>query len=254
MKTRESGMPDEQTWDSFFDPSLILTKLGLTAACRNVIEFGCGYGTFTIPAARIISGTLYAIDIDAEMIAATKKKADTAGLHNVKVRLRDFAAEGTGLAPASADYVMLFNILHAEQPMILLEDAYRVLSLGGKVGIVHWNHDPSTPRGPSMSIRPRPEQCAAWAEQAGFQRLPSGVIGLPPYHYGMVLKKAGGDCRRQKGRSYTMEPVKAGQILCCNNCGVELKVVKDCDSTCVCNIICYDQPMRLKKDPDDDAC
>jgi hypothetical protein len=48
-----------------------------------------------------------------------------------------------------------------------------------------------------------------------------------------------------------MEPVKTGQILCCDNCGVELKVVKDCDSTCVCNIICCDQPMRLKEDWDD---
>ncbi|HUV62717.1 MAG TPA: hypothetical protein VMW24_02405 [Sedimentisphaerales bacterium] len=51
-----------------------------------------------------------------------------------------------------------------------------------------------------------------------------------------------------------MEPVKMGQILCCETCGVELKVIKDCDSTCVCNIICCDQPMRLKEDPDDDAC
>ena len=45
-----------------------------------------------------------------------------------------------------------------------------------------------------------------------------------------------------------MEPVKNGQILCCDNCGVELKVIKDCDSSCVCNIICCKQPMRLKKD------
>ncbi len=194
-------MPDEQTWESFFDPPLILARLGLTAACGCAVEFGCGYGTFTIPAARIISGTLDAIDIEAEMIAATKKKVEAAGLQNVQVWQRDFMAEGAGLPSASVDYVMLFNILHAERPMVLLEEAYRVLSFDGRVGIVHWNYDPSTPRGPSMSIRPRPEQCAAWAEQAGFQRLPSGVISLPPYHYGMVLKKAGDDHRRKKGRS-----------------------------------------------------
>jgi hypothetical protein len=51
-----------------------------------------------------------------------------------------------------------------------------------------------------------------------------------------------------------MEPVKTGQILRCDKCGVELKVVKDCDSTCVCNIICCDQPMKLKEDADDDGC
>jgi len=44
-----------------------------------------------------------------------------------------------------------------------------------------------------------------------------------------------------------MEPVKAGQILCCEACGVELKVVKDCDTSCICNITCCGQPMKLKE-------
>lgn len=43
-----------------------------------------------------------------------------------------------------------------------------------------------------------------------------------------------------------MEPVKADQILCCETCGVELKVVKDCDTTCPCNIVCCEKPMKLK--------
>ena len=44
-----------------------------------------------------------------------------------------------------------------------------------------------------------------------------------------------------------MEPVKVDQILCCDKCGVELKVIKDCDSTCACNIICCEQPMKVKE-------
>ena len=44
-----------------------------------------------------------------------------------------------------------------------------------------------------------------------------------------------------------MEPVKIDQILCCETCGVELKVIKDCDSTCMCNIICCGEPMKLKE-------
>ena len=189
MKTRQSGMPEEQTWSRFFDPPSILTKLGLTADCGNAVEFGCGYGTFTIPAAHIISGIFYAIDIDMEMIAATRKKVDSTGLHNVRVCLRDFLAEGTGLSETSADYTMLFNILHTEHPTALLEEAYRILVPGGKVGIIHWNYDDETPRGPSMAIRPRPEQCTTWAEQVGFSKLSPDIIDLPPYHYGMVLQK-----------------------------------------------------------------
>jgi hypothetical protein len=52
-----------------------------------------------------------------------------------------------------------------------------------------------------------------------------------------------------------MEPVKKGQILFCDNCGVELEVVKDCDSTCACNIICCEKPMRIKESSnEEDAC
>ena len=43
-----------------------------------------------------------------------------------------------------------------------------------------------------------------------------------------------------------MEPVRTRQLLCCQTCGVELEVVKDCDSTCLCNIVCCGQPMTLK--------
>jgi hypothetical protein len=44
-----------------------------------------------------------------------------------------------------------------------------------------------------------------------------------------------------------MEPVKVGQVLRCDKCGVELKVVKDCDSTCSCSIVCCGQPMEVKE-------
>lgn len=123
------------------------------------------------------------------MIETTRARAAEVGLANIYLHLRDFMAEGTGLPDSKADYAMLFSILHAEQPTVLLAEAYRVLVPGGKAAILHWNYDPTTPRGPSMEIRPRPEQCQRWAECVGFQLLPPGVIDLPPYHYGIVLEK-----------------------------------------------------------------
>lgn len=195
MKTRESGMPDEAIWEGFFEPEQVLQHLGLTEACGDVVEFGCGYGTFTIPAARISRGTVHAFDIEPEMVAATIAKARAAGLTNLDVRRRDFLTEGTGLADRLADHVMLFNILHAEQPQVLLREAQRVLRPGGILAIMHWRHDPATPRGPSMAIRPRPEQCRQWAQRVGFElRLP-GPIDLPPYHYGWVMHRPGEDKR-----------------------------------------------------------
>ena len=188
MKTRESGMPEEEMWQGFFDPEAILRSLKLTPSCRDILEFGCGYGSFTIPAAKIARGTVHGIDIERAMVDATRAKAEAAGLSNVRVCLRDFVSDGTGLRDASVDYVMMFNILHAECPDVLLRESFRVLAPGGILGIIHWNYDPSTPRGPSIDIRPRPEQCRDWAIRAGFRLLAPGIVDLPPYHYGMALE------------------------------------------------------------------
>lgn len=182
-------MPEESTWGGFFEPEKVLNQLGLSPSCGEVVDFGCGYGTFTIPAARIAAGIVHALDIDPEMVRATAAEAEAAGLRNVKTCLRDFVTEGTGLPTASVGYAMLLNILHAECPKTLLQEAFRVLRPGGILGIMHWNYDPTTPRGPSMDIRPRPEQCRDWAVQAGFSLLDPGIVALPPYHYGMAMQR-----------------------------------------------------------------
>ena len=97
--------------------------------------------------------------------------------------------EGSGLLEESVDYAMLFNILHLENPAVLLREAYRILKIGGRLGIIHWNHDPATPRGPSMNIRPKPEQCIQWAERARF--CDPVKFDLKPYHYGIVMLRRG---------------------------------------------------------------
>ena len=182
-------MPEEGAWETFFRPESTLDRLQLVDGIGNVVEFGCGYGTFTLPAARRSRGKVFALDIEPEMVAATVGRAEREGVTNVVAAERDFVANGTGLPPASAEYAMLFNILHAEQPLVLLAEAWRVLAPGGLLGIMHWNYDGATPRGPSMDIRPRPEQCRDWAIAAGFELLPPGIVALPPYHYGLVLQK-----------------------------------------------------------------
>ncbi len=187
MKIRESGMPKEQVWSAFFQPSKILSLMGLDRGVFDVADFGCGYGTFTVPAAMIVAGTVYAFDNEPEMIEQTSKKAIKLNLGNVKTILRDFVSEGSGLDDASVDFVMLFNILHFEKPAVLLKEAYRILRTSGKVGIIHWNYDSATPRGPPMDMRPKPEQVRRWAESVGF--VLEKQFDLKPYHYGMLLRK-----------------------------------------------------------------
>lgn len=190
MKIRDSGMPNQAMWDGFFSPVQILNILEFDSGVLDAVEFGCGYGTFTIPAAKMISGKLFAFDIEPDMVASTKKVAVDQRVTNIEIAVRDFMENGTGLNAGSVDYAMLFNILHLENPVDLLLEANRVLKTGGKVGIIHWNYDPATPRGPSMDIRPKPEDCVRWAEEADFGK--PKRFNLKPYHYGIVMIKKGG--------------------------------------------------------------
>lgn len=169
----------------------MVEKLDCTGPCGDVIEFGCGYGTFTIPTARFATGRVIARDIEPDMVAATVRKADAAGLSNVVGIVCDFIVEGCGLPDEQAGRAMLFNILHIENPLGLLREAYRVLVPGGEVGIIHWRNDVPTPRGPSISIRPTAEQCRIWGEQAGFEFVRNEPLSCCSWHWGLVMRRPG---------------------------------------------------------------
>jgi SAM-dependent methyltransferase len=189
MKVRDSGMPDEEMWTGFFEPSKVLSIFGLDRGVQDLVEFGCGYGTFTLAAAGITSGTVHALDIEPEMVDVVRQKCDEAGIINVQAAVRDFVSEGTGLADNSMDAALLFNILHHEEPVALMKEALRVLKPNGMLAVIHWNYDLTTPRGPAMEIRPRPEQCIEWGKKAGFSFDERNHFDLPPYHYGLLFKK-----------------------------------------------------------------
>lgn len=191
MKVRESGMPDEAYWETLFDVALILDRLGIDSQLRNVVEFGCGYGTFTIPVARRISGMLMTFDVDPTMVERTRQRATVAGAYNIVYVVQDVFADGFGDKPGSKDACLLFNILHCEEPVRLLAEATRVVRPGGYVLVIHWRYDPATPRGPNMEIRPRPDQIAGWAKETGMLEAEGAVIDLPPWHYGLRLRRLG---------------------------------------------------------------
>ena len=67
-------MPAEDMWASFFNIDLILSELHINSDIKDLVEIGCGYGTFTIPAAKKIKGKLYAFDIEEDMLDIVKQK------------------------------------------------------------------------------------------------------------------------------------------------------------------------------------
>ena len=180
-------MPEQVYWESLFDISGVLEKLKVDQHVGDAVEVGCGYGTFTLPVAQRIRGTLHSFDIEPEMVQLTRVRAAAAGIENLRLAVRDVIADGFDLPPKSADAVLLFNILHAENPIEMLRAAGEITRVGGRVLAIHWRSDMPTPRGPDLALRPRAEQIASWASSLGLQPEPSQL--LPPWHFGIVLHR-----------------------------------------------------------------
>jgi len=181
-------MPTEDIWSDFFNVDLILSELHINSKISDLVGIGCGYGTFTIPSAKIIKGIVYTFDIEKEMLDIVKQKLASEHVHNVNPDQRDVLTQTTGLADNSIDYVMLFNILHHDSPIDFINEAYRILKPDGKLGILHWRSDISTPRGPDLSIRPKPDQILQWIDKSKF-RIDKEPVVIEPYHYGLVISK-----------------------------------------------------------------
>ena len=180
-------MPEEKLWETFFKPEDILLKMGMFLKVKDAADFGSGYGIFTIPAAKIVSGKVYAVDVEKQLLDLLENKAKRFRLKNIKTLHRDIDSEGCGLESESMDYVMLFNILHGNRQGKIIKEAYRILKTNGTAGIIHWNYDPATPRGPPMELRLKPEEIIKKAEDTGFKL--KARHDLKPYHYGLVMTK-----------------------------------------------------------------
>jgi ubiquinone/menaquinone biosynthesis C-methylase UbiE len=187
MKVIESSMPEMEYWETLFEIPKILEVMQVNKSVVDLAEIGCGYGTFTVPTAKRITGKVFAFDIDEVYLDRAVDRASVEGIKNVDFINRDCMDHGTDLPDASISYVMLFNILHNENPSDLIQEAKRILCNHGRIGVIHWRSDIETPRGPSLEIRPKPEYLVQ-----EFQKLDLHCTlsrSLNPYHYGLLFTK-----------------------------------------------------------------
>jgi len=188
MKVRDSGMPDDDYWNSFFDAECVIKKMFGENGCRgNLVEFGSGYGTFTLPASKHLTGTIFALDIEADLIEQLRRKSEEMDIRNIHAEVCDFVTDGTGLESETQSHAMIYNLLHLENPTSLLKEAYRVLRPGGKLSVIHWRSDIATPRGPSLDIRPTSQRCKEWIKQSGFHHIQDvSLLKCCQFHFGIV--------------------------------------------------------------------
>ncbi len=192
MKGRESGMPQEAYWSTFFEPEGVLQVLWPHAERDGpLVEFGSGFGTFTLPAARLTRYEVTALDIEPALVSLVRERAHAEGLTHLRVEQRDFVDNGTGLASGSQAHVMIYNLLHVEAPLDLLREACRVLRPHGTLSVMHWRSDIDTPRGPPLDIRPTPKACARWMAAVGLEQVtPVDLKASAPFHFGLIATKS----------------------------------------------------------------
>ena len=97
------------------------------------LDLGCGIGYFTIPMAGIVghSGSVTAVDLQLEMLAGVKSRAEKAGLLS-RIRLQQGGASGLHFE-AAFDLVLAFWMVHeVPDQESLLQQIGRALKPGGR--------------------------------------------------------------------------------------------------------------------------
>ena len=90
----------------------VLKRVGIRRG-QALLDFGCGYGMYTIPVARIVGeqGRVYALDKDKGALDALMQKAESACLTNIE-RMETSGGE-IELTDGSIDMVLLFDVFHS---------------------------------------------------------------------------------------------------------------------------------------------
>jgi len=113
----------------------VLSELGVRAG-QTVLDFGCGTGTYTIPAAELVGdqGQVYALDVNRKALDKLMKKAQQKGLTNI-VRI-DSSGKEIELNDKTVDIILLIDVLqNIEDKTTLFKEICRVLAPGGTLAV-----------------------------------------------------------------------------------------------------------------------
>ncbi len=124
-------------WRSFTGRSILRKweQTGLLKGGQTVLDYGCGTGDFTIPAARIVDveGKVYALDYFRRQLGIVEGRLKKEGLTNVKTI---HSSGKTGLPAESIDVVWMCDVLHEiKERRAVVEELHRVLRRGGTLAI-----------------------------------------------------------------------------------------------------------------------
>lgn len=146
---------------------------------ETVADIGAGTGYFSLQFARKVgrSGTVYALDVDENMVKLIDKRAKKEGLANVKARLVPY--ESPGLAKGVADLVFICDTyLFFENRVEYMQRVREALKSGGRLAIVSFNGNAEIPGAPPRHRMIPKEQTVSEIRGAGFA-LEADFLFLP---------------------------------------------------------------------------
>lgn len=144
----------------------IISRLGIGPG-DVVADIGAGAGTFTLPFARVVSpgGTVYAVEVDPELVAHIEARADAEGAANVAGVLGEFT--DPALPARDVDVAFFHDVLHhVEDRAGYLQNLARYIAPEGRVVVIE---NPRAHENPDQSeMHLSREEVDGWMADAGF--------------------------------------------------------------------------------------
>ena len=167
---------------------LLLRELGLRPGMQ-VADVGAGTGYHARRMARLVApgGTVYAVDVQPQMLQRLQEGARREGLDNIRPVLA--TADDAHLAPASIDLALLVDVYHElEYPVEVMAGVVRALRPDGRVVLVEYRaEDPKVP------IKPlhRMSEAQVLREMAVHPLVHERTSEVLPWQHILVLRKRG---------------------------------------------------------------
>lgn len=172
----------------FFTSDQVLNKLELKEG-TTFLDAGCGDGFISIATSDIVgkSGTVFAVDIDAQSIELLNKEIEQKNIENIKAIQSDISKK-LPIEDKIIDICLMVNVFHGlvenEESEAALKEIKRVLKTGGTFTIIEFKKEDRF-HGPPKSIRLEPEQMESILRQNDFEK--QDYFEIAPSHYGIIF-------------------------------------------------------------------
>ena len=174
--------------ENFAHPKGNVVTFGIDHGMK-VADFGAGSGAYVMAIAEQLgdSGTVYAIDVQKDLLRRIKNEAHAKHHKNVEIIWADLEVPGASMLADSSMHVvlisnLLFQLVDKRPPLV---EAHRILRPKGKLIIIDWSESFGG-LGPIKDDVVPKEAALELARDAGFEFMREIPVGA--HHYGLLLR------------------------------------------------------------------